>query len=221
MNRFLFLIILIGSFNFGFNLSIDISKLKVAEKTKKVLLVIPKNYNSTTAEFSFYRKKKRTWSEEFNTKAYIGKKGVGKEEGEDKTPVGEFKFNKYFGIKENPGTKMPYIKLNNSLYWDCDSNSKTYNQMVNIETNTNFDISNSKHLIENSAYKYVMSINYNEAGDPKKGSAIFLHCYQEKPEPTAGSIAIQEIPMIKILKVVDENTIIIIDVRENINRNNY
>ena len=58
MNRFLFLIILIGSFNFGFNLSIDISKLKVAEKTKKVLLVIPKNYNSTIAEFSFYRKKK-------------------------------------------------------------------------------------------------------------------------------------------------------------------
>ena len=66
-----------------------------------------------------------------------------------------------------------------------------------------------------------MSINYNEDGDPKKGSAIFLHCYQEKPEPTAGSIAIQEIPMIKILKVVDENTIIIIDLRENINRNNY
>ena len=45
--------------------------------------------------------------------------------------------------------------------------------MANIETYTNFYISNSAHLIENSAYKYVMSINYNEDGDPKKGSAFF------------------------------------------------
>ena len=44
-----------------------------------------------------------------------------KREGEHKTPIDVYSFNCYFGIADNLGTKLPYIKLNDSLYLDGDS----------------------------------------------------------------------------------------------------
>ena len=74
-------------------------------------------------------------------------KGLGKEkEGDKKTPVGIYQFNEYFGIYDNPGTELPYIKVNKSHYWDGDNNSDRYNQLVNIETYTNFNVKKSEHL---------------------------------------------------------------------------
>ena len=217
MNKFWFLIILIITLIIEINSSVDIPRLKVASKTDQIIFVIPKSYKSSIADFYYFIKQKNAWKLMFKTKAYIGKNGLGKEkEGDYKTPVGEFKFNKYFGINDNPGTKMPYIKLNSSLYWDGDSNSKRYNQMVNIETYKDFDKSKSEHLIEQTlAYKYAMNINYNEKGIPNKGSAIFLHCYT-KNQYTAGCVAIPEDYMAKVLKKVNRGTTIIIDVAENI-----
>ena len=50
--------------------------------------------------------------------------------GDKKTPIGVFKFTKYFGVADNPGTKLPYVKLNEYNYWNGDSSSKKYNQFV-------------------------------------------------------------------------------------------
>ena len=103
-----------------------------------------------------------------------------------KSPIRCFKFNKYFGIVNNSGTKMPYIKLNNSLYWISEPKSSRYAQMVNIEKYTVFDKSKSKHLIrETVPYRYAMNIHYNQNAEPNKGSVIFLHCFT-KSSYTAG-----------------------------------
>ena len=199
------------------NLTYDVSKLKISLKTDQIMLVIPKSYKSYQATFYYYIKKDNIWTEFLVSDAAIGRDGLGLQSEYDvKSPVGAFKFNKYFGINDNPGTKMPYIKLNSSLYWDGDSNSKRYNQMVNIETYKDFDKSKSEHLIEQTlAYKYAMNINYNEKGIPNKGSAIFLHCYT-KNQYTAGCVAIPEDYIAKVLKKVNKGTTIIIDVAENI-----
>ena len=219
MNKFLFLIILTNLLMFTINESIDCSKLEISSKTDQLIFVIPNNYKTSTADFYYFIKQNDVWKEVITTKAYIGKNGLGKEkEGDYKTPIGAYKFNKYFGINDNPGTKMPYIKLNNSLYWDGDSNSKRYNQMVNIETYKDFDKSKSEHLIDAIlAYKYAMNINYNENGTPFKGSAIFLHCYSYN-QFTAGCVAIPEKDMIKVLKNVHKDTTIIIDLLTNLHK---
>ena len=88
--------------------------------------------------------------------------------------------------------------------------------MVNIETYQDFDKAQSEHLIEEDlAYQYAMNINYNEEGIPKKGSAIFLHCYSNKPY-TGGCVALPELYMIEVIKKASENARIIIDYKENI-----
>ena len=203
--------------NFLSSQTFDISKLKVALQTDQIMIVVPLNKDSYSANFYYYIKRQNVWFEYFQSEAHIGYKGLGKQkEGDQKTPQGIFKFNSYFGIADNPGTKLPYIKLNNSLYWNGDSNSDRYNQMVNIETYQNFDKSKSEHLIDETlAYQYAMNINYNEEGIPYKGSAIFLHCYTKNPY-TAGCVALPYTYMESVLKNVSKNARIIIDLKENI-----
>ena len=198
-------------------LTYDISKLKISSETDQIMLVIPRYYKSYKADFYYYIKNEDKWTEFLVSQAAIGRDGLGlKSEYDVKSPVGSFKFNKYFGIEDNPGTKMPYIKLNDSLYWNSDSSSSRYNQMVNIETYTDFNKDISEHLIEETvAYRYAMNINYNEQAVPYKGSAIFLHCTNNIPY-TAGCVAIPEKNMIKVLQNVNKNAVIIIDIEDNI-----
>ena len=44
---------------------------------------------------------------------------------------------------------------------------------------------------------------------------IFLHCFTKKPY-TGGYVAISEENMVKVYKLINENAVIIIDVKENI-----
>ena len=224
MKSFLILILL---FTFAFSkepdqlteLDIDISKFEIASKTDQIMLVIPSNYSTSIATFYFYVKKENKWNQRFETRAHIGKNGLGKEkEGDLKTPVGVFKFNRYFGIEENPGTNLPYVKVNESHYWDGDSKSKNYNTLVNNETYTDFDTSLSEHIIDyKPGYEYAMNINYNEEQTPYKGSAIFLHCFTYN-NFTHGCVAIDKDILKSIYKEINKDCHIIIDTKENMTK---
>ena len=62
-----------------------------------------------------------------------------------------------------------------------------------------------------------MNISYNEKGVPHKGSAIFLHCYTNNPY-TGGCVALPEKNMLKVIKKVNKNCRIIIDLVQNIHK---
>ena len=195
----------------------DVQKLKISSETDQIMITVPLGKDTYFANFYYYIKKQNVWFEYLISEAHIGQNGLGKEkEGDRKTPIGVYKFNSYFGIANNPGTKMPYIKLNDSLYWDGDSKSENYNLMVNIEVYQNFDKAESEHLIEETlGYQYAMNMNYNEERIPYKGAGIFLHCYTERPY-TAGCVALPHTFMEKVLKNVSKDAVIIIDYKENI-----
>ena len=196
----------------------DVSKLKAASTTDQIMIVSSNNPDSSYATFYYYLKDTTgNWKEYIKAEAHIGKSGLGKtKEGDNKTPIGQFKFTKYFGVADNPGTSVPYIKLDDSMYWNCDSKSNRYNQMVYTDFYNDFDKSVSEHLItETTAYKYAMNINYNEEGIPYKGSAIFFHCFTKNPY-TAGCVAVSEETIINVYKKINQNCIIIIDIEDNI-----
>ena len=195
----------------------DVSKLKISKTTDQIMLVIPPSLQTSLAKFYFYIKIGNKWKEYIKSEAHIGKNGLGKQRERDlKTPRGSFKFTKYFGVAENPGTQVPYVKLNDYHYWNCDSNSNRYNQFVDSREYSGFNKGVSEHLInERTAYKYAMNINYNEKGVAKKGSAIFLHCYTKSPY-TAGCVALPESNMLKAIRKVNKNCVIIIDLIQNI-----
>ena len=85
-----------------------------------------------------------------------------------------------------------------------DINSKYYNQLVN-ENEVEKDWNSAEHLIEYPIeYKYLVEIKTNTKNISGKGSAVFLHCSNNKP--TAGCIAVDANSMRTIIENIDQNT---------------
>ena len=152
------------------------------------------------------------WEQIMTTPGFIGKNGLEKtREGDGKTPVGIFHFNKAFGIEKNPGCAFDYVKVDENLYWSGDTNYK-YNQLVDIRDYKNLNKADSEYLIEiNPQYKYALNISYNEEGIAGKGSAIFLHCFGTVKPYTGGCVAIPEDKMLFVMKNVKKDCVVVID----------
>lgn len=139
------------------------------------------------------------------TLAYIGKNGTtrNKAEGDGKTPLGEFELGVILGT-DSCVKKLKYIQITESMYWVDDPRSKYYNQLVNL-TKVKKDWNSAEHLIDYPIeYEYLIEIKTNPDNIPERGSAIFLHCSNNKP--TAGCIAINKLIIKKIIGNIDNNT---------------
>lgn len=192
-----------------------VSELRAAKTTNQMIVV---SVEGTEAVLSMYTKDDNgVWKEVIQTEAYIGKRGIGKvREGDNKTPVGQYKFTKAFGILENPGTKLDYVQVDESHYWVDDESSTYYNQFVSTK-DVQMDWESAEHLCEyDQLYNYVLAINYNEDCVPGAGSAVFLHCTSERAKPTAGCVAIPEEYMAEILRTVEEDCVLIIDTADGV-----
>lgn len=142
------------------------------------------------------------------TTAYIGKNGVttNKQEGDGKTPIGEFELGIILGTHTNVENKngLEYKQITEELYWVDDIKSKYYNQLVDITKKTK-DWNSAEHLIDYPIqYEYLVEIKANPKNIPTKGSAIFLHCTNNKS--TAGCVAVDRNVMKKIIENIDKNT---------------
>ena len=152
---------------------------------------------------------KNIWTETLECPGIIGLEGLGKtKEGDNKTPIGDFGITTAFGIKENPGTSIPYIEADENTY--CCGDENFYNQMIDISEHPH-DCSDGEHIIDYSPeYNYGIFIDYNKDGTPGLGSAIFFHCAGANTY-TGGCIAVSEENMVTILKALEANARIIID----------
>lgn len=140
------------------------------------------------------------------TDACIGKNGCTNDkcEGDMKTPLGEYEIGLVMGINEVNLTNIPYIQINEDMYFVDDINSKYYNQLVNIK-NVEKDWNSAEHLIkENVAYQYLMEIKCNPKNIKGKGSAIFLHC--KYGIHTRGCISVDKDILFKIINNISKNT---------------
>lgn len=140
--------------------------------------------------------------------AYIGRNGTTKQkqEGDGKTPLGEFELGVILGTQLGIQNRneLKYRKITKEMYWVDDVKSKYYNQLVN-ENEVEKDWNSAEHLIEYPIqYEYLIEIKTNPQNIPGKGSAIFLHCSNNKP--TAGCVAIDRKSMRTIIENIDKNT---------------
>lgn len=176
-----------------------------------VQVITVNQINGYKGVLTFFNYEKKQLKRIFQAKCYIGKNGTTshKIEGDNKTPLGTYNLSFAFGNAEKPDTKMRYIKIDDSMYWVDDINSKKYNSLVMSKPPVL-----GEHLIDyKDEYKYAIAIDYNKKRIHGKGSAIFLHCIGNKDDSccgTAGCIAVEEKIMLKILKQLYKNAIIII-----------
>ena len=192
--------------------------IKLAEENKSNQIFVVAVVGKCTAYVSMHEKNKDgKWEVVIETPGYIGKNGLGKtREGSSKTPIGTFHFTEAFGIDSNPGTKIGYKQVTEDDYWSGDYNYK-YNKMINIKEYPKLDMKNSEHLIDyRPQYKYALNISYNEEGIAGLGSAIFLHCLGPHKPYTEGCIAIPEEKMLKVIKNVREDCVVVIDLLEKL-----
>ena len=168
-----------------------------AAVTARVITVKASSYTTTYATLEAwqrtasgsYRRVAGPWT------ARVGYHGLAapgtKVEGDGQTPSGQFRISPAFGVAGNPGTKMPYFKVDNSDWWVGDAHSVYYNQHRRCAPGTcPFKESASEHLANYpTAYRYAAFIRYNYApAVPGKGSAIFLHV--SGTGPTAGCVSV-------------------------------
>lgn len=183
--------------SFQVNAATKLYGYSLPDKVKQVIVV---RYQGQSRGILRYYEQRTDgiWKKRWSCNAYLGQKGIGKKkEGDQKTPKGIYSLGQSFGIRKNPGTKMPYVKVNPYHYWCSDSGSKYYNQLIRSDQ-TGHQCT-GEHLIDyKKAYNYAIEIAYNKKGKPGKGSAIFLHC--SRGRATAGCVAIPEKYMKKLLK---------------------
>ena len=180
--------------------------------------------DKTTATISMHeRDADGNWMQILSTPGYVGKNGLcldeDHKEGCGQTPVGVYHFNKAFGIAPDPGCAMPYLQVDDEIYWSGDMrDGMHYNEMVNINDYPDLDMENSEHIIDYEyQYQYCLNISFNEDGTAGRGSAIFLHCFGPVKPYTGGCVAVPEYIMVQIMQRVDPDCVVVIDTVDNLN----
>lgn len=194
------------------------------EANTQLFIVAGMGMDKTTATVSLHeRSKDGKWQQVLSTPGYVGKKGLCLDEdhveGCGQTPVGVYRFNKAFGIADDPGCAIPYVKVTEDTYWSGDDREGMhYNEMVDIKDYPDLDMENSEHIVDYGyQYQYCLNISFNDDATPGKGSAIFLHCLGPIKPYTGGCVALPENIMKQVMQKVKEDCVVIIDTVENLN----
>ena len=199
----------------------NLPSAKEADATQ-LFIVGAMGMDLTTASVSMHEKDESgNWKQILSTPGYVGKNGLCADEkhveGCAQTPAGIYHFNKAFGIADDPGCKIPYVKVDEDIYWSGDDREGMhYNEMVDIKDYPDLNMENSEHIVDyDYQYQYCLNISFNEAGEAGRGSAIFLHCIGPLKPYTGGCVAVPENIMRMIMQNVKEDCIVVIDTLDN------
>lgn len=183
-------------------------------------LVVAAAYGKNTAWISMHEKDAQgLWHMIMSTPGFIGREGLGKtREGDGKTPVGVYTFNRAFGIAEDPGCALPYVRAGEDTYWSGDvREGRHYNELVSLKEFPDLDKENSERILDYYLqYQYCLNISYNQEGKAGLGSAIFLHCFGDRKPFTGGCIAIPEDKMRFVMQHVSPDCRIVINTLDNL-----
>jgi L,D-peptidoglycan transpeptidase YkuD (ErfK/YbiS/YcfS/YnhG family) len=144
--------------------------------------------HGTYAVVSFWEKRSGGWTRVMRTRA--GRIGYGglvtaskRRQNTGTTPVGTFTVTESFGLKANPGTRLPFHKVRSGDYWVQDNASRYYNYRRN-KAQGGFrwwlpasNANGSEYLQSYGAqYAYSVVVNFNRPNPVRyRGAGIFLH----------------------------------------------
>ena len=124
-----------------------------------------------------------------------------KREGDGQTPSGSFRITQAFGTAADPGTRLPYFRVDARDWWNEDRYSPTYNQHRRCARGScPFREAVSEHLADYpTQYRYTAFIRYNTSpAVPGRGSGIFLHA--SGAGSTAGCVSVSASRMAWLLR---------------------
>ncbi|MBR2216648.1 MAG: hypothetical protein IJ849_12970 [Selenomonadaceae bacterium] len=195
-----------------------VASLEAAKDAKQMVVVA--GVSGAAASISMHnRAEDGSWEQIMSTPGFIGVNGLGKDkEWNGKTPVGVFHFNRAFGLADDPGCALDYVKVDENYYWSGDARpGMKYNQLVDIRELPALNVDVSEHLVYFAGrYDYCLNISYNEEGVPGVGSAIFLQCFDKAMPFTGGGVAIPADKMRFVMENVQPDCVVVIDSLNNL-----
>ena len=164
-----------------------------AEGADQLIVVV--GTGGCNADTYYYKKGDDTWNLVWKEASIVGRGGITSEkaEGDGRTPAGTYGFTMAFGLKDDPGSVLPYHKIVKGDYWVDDPASAYYNKLVNTSTTPRTWNSAENLAAASPYYDYALALDYNQDCVPGKGSAIFLHCFTASADNgSAGCIRLPE-----------------------------
>ena len=198
-----------------------VANLPAAQDADQLFVVAAMGMDKTTAYITMHQKDENgVWKQILSTPGFVGRNGMcfdaDRAEGCGQTPIGVYHFNKAFGIAADPGCALPYIQVDDNIYWSGDPD-RHYNKMVDIRDVPDLVMDDSEHIVDYEyQYQYCLNISFNEEGTPGRGSAIFLHCFGPAKPYTGGCVAVPENIMRMIMQQVLPECVVVIDTFENL-----
>ena len=190
----------------GVALSVEQIAQPIPPETQQLVVVHAAGSLDTVATLETFDRTADGWKAVHGpVTARLGRSGFSDHhrEGDGSTPIGVFAMTQAFGIKADPGAKLPYRQVGPADWWISDTNTPALYNTWQTEP-VRWDRASSEHLIDKGvSYDYVSVIDYNRFPQPVvgDGSAIFLHVTNGKP--TSGCVAIDESTMRDIVKWLD------------------
>lgn len=181
--------------------------VKAPEGSNQLVTVLAPKAGSTSGTLQAWsRGPDGAWSSALGpVRVRVGTQGVGvTNEGLNRTPRGTFDLPTAFGRQPNPGTKMPYRKVDNSDWWVSDKRSPAYNTYRRCAAGScSFDEKAGENLARAGAsYDYAVVIGYNTS--PVRagaGSAFFVHV--DAGVPSAGCVVTPRASVVALLRWLD------------------
>ena len=168
----------------------------------QVVTVAAPSATSTTATLTAWERVNGGWRIAVGpVAARIGSGGVGTaSESSTRTPAGTFRLTETFGRAGNPGTVLPYRRVDGDDWWVSDVTSSLYNRYAQCAPGTcPFDERAGENLYAQGAvYDQAVVIDYNREGRRGAGSAFFLHISNDRA--TAGCVAIDRASLENLMR---------------------
>ncbi len=170
---------------------------------EQVVLVETSSASSSYATVTAYEETSEgTWvSQNTTTEGRVGSNGIvpiaSRKQSTNTTPEGVLRLLEAYGIADDPGSLFTYHKITSSMYWDLNSGSSTYNQLVYSNPGGDYE-----HLIDyTTTYQYLFTTDYTIEQIANKGGAIFFHC--NGSGATGGCVSVPKTNMVWYMQWLD------------------
>jgi len=186
---------------------------------RQLVVVIPPTDSSITARLWRFEKTGKGWQPIGQVHAVnLGKKGLAwgqglhspkpglqKQEGDQKSPAGIFRFGLAFGYA--PAGTLPlqldYQTITPTQICVEDSDSRYYNQIVD-ETRVRKDWKSRESMLrKDEQYKWGIFVKHNLPPTPEGGSCIFFHLWRAPGSGTLGCTAMAEADLLVLMQWLD------------------
>jgi D-alanyl-D-alanine dipeptidase len=182
---------------------------EMLSQSSQMVVVTTKDWTVTEGTLRRFERTERAWQQVGPVvSVVVGRSGLGwgrglnppsssgpqKKEGDGRSPAGIFRLTYAFGYvpaEEVREIKLPYIQCTSSVECVDDTNSSSYNIIVDRRSVAKVDWKSSEKMrMSDDEYKLGVFIAHNTSPtEPGAGSCVFMHIWKEPGHPTSGCTA--------------------------------